>query len=95
MLTEQCFADFSKCGRPQVLSQESRPELGRRLFLRVVSARNAIPFLSDPENVLVLGETTFVHDKPLCMMLTRLRITLKAKDLNSGVMIYDQATGLI
>jgi hypothetical protein len=36
-------------------------------FREVILVQHVIPFLEDPNNVLVVGETTFVHDKAPCM----------------------------
>jgi hypothetical protein len=36
-------------------------------FREKILTENVIPFLKDPENVLVVGETVFVHDKAVCM----------------------------
>src|SRR5215472_11574122 len=36
-------------------------------FGEKISTENVIPFLGDPENVLVVGDTVFVHDKAVCM----------------------------
>lgn len=36
-------------------------------FRQTVLGQNVLPFLSDPDNVLIVGETTFVHDRAPCM----------------------------
>ena len=36
-------------------------------FREKILTENVIPFLNDPENVLVVGEAVFLHDKAPCM----------------------------
>lgn len=50
-------------------------------FRRVVLARHVIPFLNNPENVLVVGETTFVHDRAPCMKANATQQYLKSKEM--------------
>lgn len=50
-------------------------------FRRTVLARHVIPFLSDPDNVLVVGETTFVHDRAPCMKANKTQEYLKRKEI--------------
>jgi hypothetical protein len=66
-----------------------------------------IPFLSDPDNVLVVGEAVFLHDKAPCMRAKATQHLLKAEmwnvwgnwpDLNPaehiGAIIKDDVGGL-
>ena len=50
-------------------------------FRRVVLQRHVIPFLNDPDNVLVVGETTFVHDRAPCMKANQTQQYLKNKGI--------------
>ncbi len=36
-------------------------------IFETVLKQNAIPFLKDPQNVLVVGEKVFAHDRTTCM----------------------------
>ncbi len=50
-------------------------------FRRVELQRNVIPFLNGPENVLVVGETTFVHDRAPCIKANKTQDYLKSKGI--------------
>lgn len=51
-------------------------------FRNVILVENVIPFLNDPDNVLVVGETTFLHDKAPCMRANATQQLLKENGID-------------
>lgn len=50
-------------------------------FRDTILIENVIPFLNDPENVLVVGEAVFLHDKAPCMRAKATQQLLKANNV--------------
>jgi len=50
-------------------------------FREKILMENVIPFLSDPQNVLEVGEAVFVHDKAPCMKAKATQQLLKEKNV--------------
>jgi hypothetical protein len=50
-------------------------------FREKILMENVIPFLSDPDNVLVVGEAVFLHDKAPCMRAKATQQLLKAENV--------------
>lgn len=51
-------------------------------FRETILKENVIPFLNDPENVSVVGEAVFVHDKAPCMRANSTQQLLKENNIN-------------
>lgn len=50
-------------------------------FRETILGENVIPFLNNSENVLVVGETTFVHDRAPCMKANKTQAYLKSNGI--------------
>jgi transposase len=50
-------------------------------FREKILLEKVVPFLGDPENVLVVGEAVFVHDKAPCMRANATQQLLKAQHI--------------
>ena len=51
-------------------------------FQDVILLKHVIPFLNNPENVLVVGEATFLHDKAPCMRANATQQLLKQHEID-------------
>jgi hypothetical protein len=50
-------------------------------FWETILKQHVIPFLNDPENVLVVGEAVHVHDKAPCMRAKATQHLLKSENV--------------
>lgn len=57
--------------------KESGESWNGEYFCTKILTENVIPFLTDSDNVLVVGETTFIHDKTPCMRANATQQLLK------------------
>jgi hypothetical protein len=76
------LALFSKLRKLELRLLQKNGSQIRDSSTRDSSARHVIPFLNDPANVLVVGETTFVHDRAPCMKATKTQQYLKEKKID-------------
>ena len=64
-------------------------------FREKILTERVIPFLNDPENVLVVGEAVFLHDKAPCMRAKATQQLLRASGIEFWVTMFGQEIRLI
>ncbi|CAF3828189.1 unnamed protein product [Rotaria sordida] len=80
---DDCFADYSECGRKLKLSDANKGESWTGQYFRdTILMQHIFPFLKDEENVIDADDVTFFHDKAPCMQANMTQHLFQDNNIN-------------